>query len=426
MVEKFDPLTALLSLVEPGFTEDQLYNLSSKLLPEQWDAIIVEAYQQDIAEFLYALLRRLNQSYGFEIPQKDRLHQTYLSTASKNMLTLHDTGLVFSALQQAGIPAAGLKGVYLLENVYGDVGARSMNDIDILVKKHNLTGSLEVLERLGYSQTSYFSLDDLNADTKHYSPMRKTSGPMVELHWTLNEENELFTVDPNPLWDRVVPARIAGIDSLSLGVEDLILHLCLHTSYQHYLQLGLRGLLDIAMVLNKFQGKIDWQNLVQIVKSWGTERITALSLKLVETQLNVAIPLEVFESLLPEPIAPGILENARKVLLERVNYQERLTPDLVQMNANRDLFSKVKIGLQRVFIPRLAMARTYNVSPDSPRILGFYWVRLKYLVRNYGKTLLRLQRQEESTTPAFKKPRELIPCTNGCAAKGNRLSGRMK
>ena len=403
MVEKFDPLTALLSLVEPGLTEDQLYNLSSKLLPEQWDAIIVEAYQQDIAEFLYALLRRLNQSYGFEIPQKDRLHQTYLSIASKNMLTLHDAGLVFSALQQAGIPAAGLKGIYLLENVYGDVGARSMNDIDILVKKSDLEGALEVLKGLCYSQTSYFDLADPNADIKHVSPMQKASGPMVEVHWTLLEENEPLTIDLDALWQHMMPVRIANLDALSLGVEDLIQHLCLHLTYQHYLQLGLRGLLDIAMVLNKFQEKIDWQKLVQTAKSWGIERITALSLKLVETQLNVAIPLEVFESLLPEPIEPGILENARKVLLERVNYQERLTPDLVQMNANRDLFSKVKIGLQRVFIPRLAMARTYNIPPDSPRILGFYWVRLKYLVRNYGRTLLRLQRQEESTTPALRK-----------------------
>jgi hypothetical protein len=68
MVEKFDPLTALLSLVEPGFTEDQLYNLSSKLLPEQWVSVINEAYQQDTAELLYTLLLRLNQSHELEIP----------------------------------------------------------------------------------------------------------------------------------------------------------------------------------------------------------------------------------------------------------------------------------------------------------------------------------------------------------------------
>ena len=370
---------------------------------EQWDALITEAHHQTVAPLLFTLLLNLNKSHGLEIPQQEKLYQTYLSTATQNMLTLHDTEIILAALQKSGIPAAGLKGIYLLENVYGDIGARSMSDIDLLIKRRDLAECTSILEELGYRATGYFSLDDKNIDTKHVPPMQNTGGAMVEVHWTLLEEDEPFTIDAEALWQRTVPARFANVDAFALGVEDLILHLCLHLTYQHYLNLGLRGLMDIALIIHKFGEKIDWNKLVEIAKSWGSERVTALTLKLVETQLNVPFPSEVIFALLPHGIEPSLLENARRQLLERVWFDDRFTPDMLEMSAQKNLLSKVKIGLQRVFIPRLALARTYNVPPTSLKILGLYWVRLKYLIRNYGKTLVRLQRGKEETRPARQK-----------------------
>jgi len=403
MAENFDSLTFLLQLLTPGCSADQQSALLARLNPEHWDALIVEADRQDVVPLLYALLANLNTSRGFGIPQIEKLHPAYISTAARNMLALNQAEIVFTALRHAGIPSLGLKGIYLLEHAYPNIGARSMNDIDLLVKKQDLPKSLAVMLELGYKTTSYFSLADENIDTKHVPPMEKPGSPLVELHWTLLEEDEPFTIDAKALWERTTPAKIANVETLSLGVEDLILHLCLHLTYQHYLNLGLRGLMDIALVIHKFHLEIDWQKLVQIAKSWGAEKVTALTLKLVETQLNVPIPAEVFSSLLPEGIDPSLLENARRQLLERIPFNDRFTPDLVELSSQKNLLSKIKIGLQRIFIPRLALARTYNVPPNSVKILGLYWVRLKYLIRSYGKTLLRLQRGETGTEPARKK-----------------------
>ncbi len=403
MTESFNSLTILLKLLSPNSAPDEAFELLSQIIPEEWDALIAEAERQEVAPLLFALLADLHKSHGREIPQKEKLRQTYLSTAAQNILILHDTEIVLAALQKAGIDAAGLKGVYLLEHVYPDIAARSMSDIDILIRKRDLAECIRILEGLGYRTTGYFNLDDENVDTKHVPPMEKSGGAIVELHWTLLEEDEPFTIDAQALWQRTVPARIANVDALALGVEDLILHLCLHLTYQHYLNLGLRGLLDIALVIHKFRPEIDWQKLIQIAQSWGAERVTALTLKLVETQLNIPTPADVISALIPEGIDPDLLENARRQLLERVRFEDHFTPDLVEMSAQKSLLSKVIIGLQRVFIPRLALARTYNVPPNSPKIMGLYWVRFKYLIRNYGKTLLRLQRGEAGTEPARQK-----------------------
>ncbi len=403
MTQEFDPLNSLLTLLSLGTNPDEAFELMSHLEPGQWDGLFAEADRQLVAPLLFSLVVTLNASHGLEIPQREKLHQTYSLTTIRNMLFLHDAEIVLAALHNAGISAAGLKGIYLLENVYPDIGSRSMNDIDLLVKKQDLPKSLAVLQELGYQVETYFDLADENIDTKHIPPMTKPGHAIVELHWTLLEEDEPFTIDAEALWQRALPAKIANVDAMTLGPEDLILHLCLHLTYQHYLTLGLRGLMDIAQVIHKFEKKIDWKKLAQIAQSWGAERVTGLTLKLVETQLGVPIPNEVITALVPEGIEHSLLEDSRLQLLDRVWFEDNFTPDLVELSAKKGLLAKFQIGLQRVFIPRLALARTYNVPPNSPRILGFYWVRLNYLIRNYGKTVIRLQRGEAGTEPARQK-----------------------
>ena len=403
MPDKINSLSLLLRLLEPAISSQEQSNLLYQLDQEQWDALIAEAEMQDVIPMLFQILAELEQEQPLESPSREKLHQSYISTAGRNTLILFEAERLLSSLQKVGISAVGLKGIYLLENIYGNVGARSMNDIDILVKKQDIDICLKVMQGSGFEHTAYFSLEDENIDTKHVPPLRKAGGPFVEVHWTLLEEDEPFTINADALWEHVMPARIANVDALSLGVEDLILHLCLHLTYQHYMRLGLRGLLDIAMVIHKFRMEIDWTKLVQVSKTWGSERVTTLTLKLVEMLLKVPISAEVYASLLPEGIDPGLLEQARGQLLDRERFEDRLTPDLVEMNATKNILKKLKIGLQRMFIPRIALARIYNISPNSIKIVGFYWERLKYLVRNYGSTLLLLLKQKEASNPALQK-----------------------
>lgn len=403
MTESYNSLHVLLELLSPASAPEEAFKLLSHTDAEQWDALITEAHHQAVAPLLFTLLLNLKKSHGLEIPQQEKLYQTYLPTATQNMLTLHNAEILLNAFQKVSIPAVGLKGVFLIEHVYPDIGARTMNDIDLLVKKQDLPKCLEVMQELGYRTTTYFSLADENIDTKHVPPMERPGGALVELHWTLLEEDEPFTIDAEALWERMVPARIANVDAFALGVEDLILHLCLHLTYQHYLNLGLRGLMDIALVIHKFRPEIDWQKLVEIAQTWGAEKVAALTLKLVETQLNIPIPSEVLSALVPEGIESDLLEKAQHQLLERVWFEDHFTPDLVELSASKNLFAKIRIGLERIFVPRIALARIYNVPPNSPRIMGLYWSRLNYLIRSYGRTVVRLQRGEPGTELARQK-----------------------
>jgi len=108
MAENFDSLTLLLQLLTPGRSADQQSALAAQLDPGQWEEIIAEAQLQDVAPYLYSLLLNLKTSDDLEIPQVEKLHQTYLLAVAKNTLALHNAEIVFSALDAAGIPVAGL------------------------------------------------------------------------------------------------------------------------------------------------------------------------------------------------------------------------------------------------------------------------------------------------------------------------------
>ena len=403
MSESLNSLQILLNLLTPGCSASEQFELLRQLDTAQWEVFFSEADRQGVTPLLYPLLVELENVYSLEFPSKEHLYQAFITTAVRNTIFLDDAETLFTKLRAAGIATAGLKGIYLLENVYGNIGTRSMNDIDILVRKQDLAECIQVFEGLGYKPNSYFNLKDENIDTKHVPAMQIPGGPLVEMHWTLLEEDEPFTIDAQALWQRMMPVKIANVDAVALCVEDLVLHLCLHLTYQHYLQLGLRGLLDIALVIDKFKDEIDWQKLVVIAQSWGSEKATALTLELIETQLNVPIPGEVISALLPGGIEPALFENARSQLFERKKFEIRLTPDLLEMNTNKNVFSKIRIGFTRVFIPRIALARIYNVSPKSPKIVWYYLFRLSYLVKNYGKTLVRLQSETKSDEPALQE-----------------------
>ncbi|MBP7212692.1 MAG: nucleotidyltransferase family protein [Anaerolineaceae bacterium] len=403
-MQNFNPLSALLKILEPGLPLDESYDVVQNWSTQDWEALIKEADLQLITPLLYPLISKLQKSYPYICPVTDKVYKRYIAVAARNTLALHDTEILVDKLCEDDIDIAGLKGIYLLEHVYGNIGVRSMADIDVLVKKENLSRSYELMQELGYHASTYFSLGDQNIDIKHLPPLQKDlNSPVVELHWTILEEDEPFTIDPQAIWERAKPVKVANSEVFTLGFEDLILHLCIHLTYQHYLNLGLRGLMDVAMVIHRFQNEIDWQKLVAISHSWGSQKVTALTLKLVETQLNISIPEEVYPKLLPEGLDQKIFENARDLLFDRQQSGILMTPDLVELEKNQNLFSRLKIAWNRLFLPRLTLARLYNVPPNSIKILGCYWKRFVYLLTNYGKTLSSFGNREKNVETALQK-----------------------
>jgi hypothetical protein len=100
---------------------------------------------------------------------------------------------LLEALERAGIPALALKGSVLAREVYGDVGARTSGDIDILVAPADLAGAVDVVARMGWTHQTVAAraapLPVLHETLTH--PVL----PRVELHWRVHWYETRFAAD---------------------------------------------------------------------------------------------------------------------------------------------------------------------------------------------------------------------------------------
>src|SRR4051812_48589863 len=154
------------------------------------------------------------------------MRQSHRATAAANLGVIHGLGVILRALAARGIPTIVLKGGYLAANAYGHIALRPMRDVDIMVRTPDLRAALECLISTGYA------CDDIDqalagcATAAHVEPRTKPNGPAVELHGNIEGPDSPFAVDLDGLWSRAQPVRIAGVDALTLGREDFLLHLC--------------------------------------------------------------------------------------------------------------------------------------------------------------------------------------------------------
>ena len=106
---------------------------------------------------------------------------------------------------------------------------------------------------------------------------------------------------------------------------------------------------------------------------------------------------EVFLSeLLPETLDTAILTKAKSLLLQENLAPDAITPDVAALTSTKNLVQKARVVLNRIFIPRPALARLYKLNPNSPGILLGYFRRTFDLFRQYGRTVRKISAKDEA------------------------------
>ncbi len=387
-----DPRSELETLFNLLAPQTALEQVLPALTAPDWQRLEQAAAQHDLILILYDRLAPLPGLVPEDV--RERLRAAYLQATARNMVMLHHAGTILTALKAKGIEVIVLKGLYLAEVVYPAPGLRTFDDLDLLLHRADLPAALAVMRGLGYQLSTWYDPADPNRDLKHLPPLLKENAPVVELHWTILEEEEPFTIDVEGLWARRLPARIAGVGVSSLCAEDLVLHLVLHTTYQHRLAGGARGLCDIAAVLRQNTERFDWQRLLETAQGWESQRTAWLTFQLLPRVTGEEVPSWVLAQLLPDPPGEEIVVDALRQLVRPQTLLPAVTPDLAALGQTKGFFGKLSLVLRRVFIPRRVLAREYNVDPRSVKLYFYYMVRLLRLLRDYRGSAARLLRGE--------------------------------
>jgi len=368
-------------------------------------------------------------------PTPDRLNtlleltgNDYLRTSVINERNYEKLALVLDAFSTEGVKVILLKGMHLAKFVYMDIGLRPMADVDIMVKNDDISKAEGIMFDLGYKysaarnssrasankniETNVGDLPELYYElykTKHHH-LRHFTKPeggirILEIHRAIIEPNTPLSVNTDGLWERAEAVKIDDKEALVLSPEDLLIYLCLHISCSHHFKLfGLKPYCDIAITINHFSERLDWEVLKRRTREWAAERYLHLTLLLLKDILGVKIPENITLSLTYESLNNRIVQQAKERILLA---EDRWTiPQIERLSPNESPVRQASYIINRLFKPSKKMlASTYSIPESSFRIYIYYFVRIISLLYRkttlYAKLLLYLLSHKKSDFNKF-------------------------
>lgn len=356
--------------------------------------------------------RRLTDaSVAMHVPADVRhtLSEAARRTAARMLRARVQVTELASAFADASIPVIALKGAHLAQVVYPDLTLRDMEDIDLLVPREHLQRATDIALMLGYAPIRPFTVEQEVAAKLHIVPLARPGSLNIEIHWTITPPNEVYSIDPADLWTHAVPIEFDTCRMLGLSAEHLLLHLCVHASYHHGFEFGIRSLVDIAATIRCFGQELDWAILERQCRTWHWQRGVGVSFSLARDVLGAAVPSRVLDSLAADTdgaaIDRDVVDVARaQILGEPHTYAE--SHYFAQLRTLPGFWPKTKQAWDRVFLPRSEMARLHARSHSLGSTAALYAVRVCTLIGRYAqRTVGLLDRRPALQEPAERRQR---------------------
>lgn len=227
-----------------------------------------------------------------------RLAEALRASSISSALRTQEAHRGVQALDTGGVPNVLLKGMAVAHTVYPSPALRPMQDIDVWVPPDRLDQAVALLEAAGFRHPPHTYHGLLSPQDRDASAERVLIRPgvpiLVEVRGTLASFAGIPEVEQRA-WNRARPANIAGRPIRVLDREDLLLHVGLHLGRTHGFQLGLRGLLDLALIVDHWRESWDWPALMKEYGRVGIAVRMQLALKLARDLVGAPVPDAVFQ-----------------------------------------------------------------------------------------------------------------------------------
>jgi hypothetical protein len=374
----------------------EIKNILSKDV--NWSSVLRIGEKHKILSFLYL---HFKEEMSVKIPPwvMEILKDFYYRISYRNMRIYSLLIPILKGIQEKNIPIILLKGVALADKVYGNIALRPMYDVDLLVKK-------EDVEKVGSLFKKFNFLCDLESDdgkSYHNRYFDKDKGIGFELHWNIENTPNPFTLNIDEIWERAQSAGIPGVQALILSPEDLILYLCLHTSYHHKFYqdlITLKQICDISESIRYYQSVFDWLKFTNLAQRYGLSKPVYCSLYITESLLSTGIPLDIIDNL---RLKSFNTEYTDFIIRERIFAKNPFPAGIVKSFSGLSMSEKIKAFIKTVFLSPSDMAKRYYLSPKSPKVYLYYISRIYHLFFDYGGVLMKLFARHPRTISELRK-----------------------
>jgi len=264
-----------------------------------WDAFAVQVIKRGVSGFFVKKLPLLNNKNCIPNEIFQLIEQAYLRTVNRNVLLFGHFSNVVNALQSAEIEVIALKGVYLSEHLYAEIGLRQFSDIDLLIRPDKTLKAVEILQNLGYRYKEAIPVSDFirqKSDYVHLPPM-VLNGVSIELHVKLHRGGEKYNVNVERVFATKIPAVINGSAVFALDTMHQLIHIAVH-AHKHFEEgnVNFSSFLDLANLIDTVPDDFYSKSFEKLCEAYGVTEIVFRYLLLVHEffQLN-KIPIAILD-----------------------------------------------------------------------------------------------------------------------------------
>lgn len=255
---------------------------------EERAALYQLAEEEHVAPLLYVSLRRRGHLDLLPKQERDLLRRRYQYNLLRNERLKAEAEALARDLNRAGIVPILLKGgVALFDDYVGD-GTRVMADLDLFVPRQQYETALRIASESGYRP------DDVDHEwTFQSKPLRRSDSPgAVEIHYFVGEQRHFISPDDALAAAVILPAP--DVRMMALAPTHRVLHNVIHSEIQdrgHELRrLALRQLHDLAGLVRRYRGEIDWHWIVERMGQQGMLDVLAARIDTAHRLLGMDYP----------------------------------------------------------------------------------------------------------------------------------------
>ena len=226
---------------------------------DDWDGFVDRSTGTHLAPILHKNLNACKELIPANVVSF--LSNAYNQVLVRNIRLYESFAAILGQLNDAGVDCVPLKGIYLAETVYNDLGLRHLSDIDILIRSEDVESVCQLMQKTGWDTKKAVPRSAL--ESEKFTPAHPytfyRNGVTVELHTHLYNRHQGADIGETALWELTNEQEFCGGIIRQFGNEMLLQHLCLHL-HKHLVghELKMVSFCDIRELTVKYRESFDW------------------------------------------------------------------------------------------------------------------------------------------------------------------------
>lgn len=283
-------------------TEDettQARTLGQELSAAEWREVMALAQSELLTTLVYAQIGAMGLLPLLPPEVAASFAEQYRETLLTNLHIRTALERLLDQLATARIGAISLKGVVLVERLYGNLGWRRVRDIDLLVRHADADQVALLLRNSGYiPERGQEHAHDFWAIASTEMKFTHEVAPVIETHWSLSKIPAYRRgLAADALWTRTLTETWHGRTVRVLAPSDELRYLAVHCTADHASS-PLHWLVDIAELVRGLPAGWRWDSFVAETIALGLATPVGLALAQLRAVLNLDAPEDALAEML--------------------------------------------------------------------------------------------------------------------------------